>query len=62
MDRQPSGRPGLALPFCSRSREKGPSEDVALDVNIQGPILKGRDNVWGIKLQMSLITPELFRH
>ena len=23
---------------------------------------KGRDNVWGIKLQMSLITPELFRH
>ena len=27
MDRQPSGRPGLALPFCSRSREKGPLED-----------------------------------
>jgi len=27
MDRQPSGRPGLALPFCSRSREEGPSED-----------------------------------
>ena len=26
MDRQPSGRPGLALPFCSRSSEKGPSE------------------------------------
>jgi hypothetical protein len=23
---------------------------------------KGRDNVWGIKLQMTLITPELFRH
>jgi hypothetical protein len=23
---------------------------------------KGRDNVWGIKLQMTLVTPELFRH
>ncbi len=23
---------------------------------------KGRDNVWGIKLQMTLITPELLRH
>jgi hypothetical protein len=23
---------------------------------------KGRDNVWGLKLQMTLVTPELFRH